>query len=267
MFRILLKFHTLLLALFLLGACSANKHVQTDLQGTGTNSGSASAVAPSSEEPLPGFDAAEEEPVADPLEPWNRAMFLFNDRLYFWAMKPTLIVYNGVTPEGARKSVGNFFYNIEMPVRFVSSLLQAELKAAGIELARFAINSTIGVGGLFDVAESAFELSPQTKDIGQTLGKYGMQEGFYIVWPLAGPSTVRDTLGAAGDTCLSPWRIIFPPSAAISLGAISIGGYDYLNKASLEASNYEELVKAAVEPYAALKNAFLQYRRDIIKNK
>lgn len=267
MFRTLLKIHCILCTLLLLTSCSANKHVQTDVRDPGKSSQSAPAAPPSSEEPLPEFDALEEEPVPDPLEPWNRAMFTFNDRLYFWVMKPVLTGYNGIVPEGARRSVKNFFYNIEMPVRFVSSLLQAQLKAAGIELARFTINSVIGVGGLFDVAETAFELSPQSKDIGQTLGKYGMQEGFYIVWPLAGPSTVRDTLGAAGDTCLSPWRIIFPPSAAISLGAISIGGYDYLNKASLEASNYEELVKAAVEPYSALKNAFLQYRRDIIKNK
>jgi phospholipid-binding lipoprotein MlaA len=263
MLRTLFKFHCILFMLLLLASCSSSKHVQTDLQGPGKNGESAAATGPSaaqqaSQENLPGFEELEEEAVADPIEPWNRAMFTFNDRLYFWLMKPVLKVYNGASPEGARRSVRNFFYNIEMPVRLVSSLIQAQLKAAGIELARFTINSTIGVGGLFDVAESAFKLDPQEKDIGQTLGKYGMQEGFYIVWPLVGPSTVRDTLGTIGDTCLSPWRIIFPPSAAITLGALSIGGYDYLNKASLDASNYEELVNAAVEPYAALKNAFVQ---------
>jgi phospholipid-binding lipoprotein MlaA len=267
MLRTLLKYHCILLTLCLLVACSAKKPVQTDLLSNDKNSGAPLVTDPSADVQLPGFDAQEEEANADPIEPWNRSMFTFNDRLYFWVMKPFLSVYNGAVPEGARKSSRNFFYNIEMPVRFVSSLLQAELKSAGIELARFAINATIGIVGLFDVADTAFHLSPQSKDIGQTLGKYGVHEGYYIVWPLMGPSTVRDTIGTLGDTVLSPWRVIFPPSAAISLGSISIGGYDYLNKNSLEANNYEELVKAAVEPYSALKNAYLQYRRDIVINK
>jgi len=88
-------------------------------------------------ETIPGFTEAQEESVADPLESWNRAMFIFNDKIYFWAMKPAIRDYNKVVPEAVRKSVRNFFLNLEMPVRFVSSLLQAQIVAMGIELARF----------------------------------------------------------------------------------------------------------------------------------
>ncbi len=252
---------------FMLFACASGKHTQPDLQEPAKNETPARPQAPAAEQQaaqdaIPGFDNLEEEPVADPLEPWNRAMFTFNDKVYFWAMKPVIKGYNWVVPEVARKSIHNFFVNIEMPSRFISSLLQLQLKAAGVELARFAINSTIGIAGLFDVAMSTFKLERQIKDLGQTLGKYGIGEGFYIIWPFLGPSSARDTIGIAGEIYLSPWAHVNPAAAAAG-----IGGFGYFNKASLESNEYEELVSTAVEPYSALKNAFIQYRRDIVKNK
>ncbi len=265
--RRIIRLQFILSLIFVLSACASGKHVQPVPQEPVKNENlsppSASSTAEQAvQEPIPGFDDVEEESVPDPLEPWNRAMFVFNDKVYFWAMKPVIKGYNWVVPEVARKSIQNFFQNIEMPSRFISSLLQLQLQAAGIELARFAINSTIGVAGLFDVAMNTFKLDRQIKDLGQTLGKYGVGEGFYIIWPFLGPSSVRDTIGAAGEIYLSPWAHVNPPAAAAG-----IGGFGYFNKASLESNEYEELVSTAVEPYSALKNAFIQYRRDIVKNK
>jgi phospholipid-binding lipoprotein MlaA len=151
-----------------------------------------------------------------------------------------------------------------MPSRFISSVLQAEAKAAGIELARFGINTTIGLLGFFDVAENTFQIERQAKDLGQTLGKYGVGEGFYIVWPFTGPSNPRDTIGACMELFLSPWFQVQLQSSAL---ASSLGMYDYFNTGSLHTNDYEELVNAAVEPYVALKNAYVQYRRNIVQNK
>jgi len=201
-----------------------------------------------------------EETVADPLEPWNRAMFVFNDRVYFWLMKPVIRGYNTVVPLEGRQSVRNFFYNLDMPTRFTSSILQADIKAAGKELLRFSINTIIGFFGLFDVAATGFHIEPQKKDIGQTLGKYGLGEGFYIVWPFLGPSSARDAVGLASDLYLSPWVHVKPSEVAGAIGA-----YDYFNESSLDSGDYEELVNSAIEPYAALKNAYIQYRRSIVK--
>lgn len=267
MFSTIVKLQFGLVIFLLLSACSSSKHVQTDLQNPPkaeqTLSAPTSSVASQyPEDIIPSFDEEQDESVADPIEPWNRAVFTFNDRLYFWAMKHVIKGYNWVVPEVARKSVRNFFFNIEMPARFVSSLFQAQLKAMGIEIARFTINSTLGVGGLFDVAKSTFYIEPQEKDIGQTLGKYGVGEGLYLVWPFIGPSNARDTVGSLTELFLTPWRIVNPAAAAAAIGT-----YDYFNRNSITAVEYEELVNSAVEPYAALRNAYIQYRRNIIKNK
>ncbi|HWI40304.1 MAG TPA: VacJ family lipoprotein [Verrucomicrobiae bacterium] len=218
---------------------------------------------PPSAKPGPGepvADAAlEEDTIADPLEPWNRAMYHFNDKLYFWVLKPVAQGYNVVAPEPVRISVRNFFFNLTMPIRFVNSLLQGKVGAAGTELGRFGINTTVGIAGLFDVAQSAFDLSPQKEDFGQTLGFYGMPGVFYIVWPVLGPMTLRDTIGFAGDLFLDPVNYLGNPW--ISAG---IHAYDRVNDTSLKLGQYEDLKKDAFEPYSAVKDAYVQYRKGLI---
>ncbi|HEX2770325.1 MAG TPA: VacJ family lipoprotein [Geobacteraceae bacterium] len=205
-------------------------------------------------------EAVEEASIADPIEPWNRAMFQFNDKLYFWALKPVARGYNAVVPEPARISVRSFFRNVAMPVRFVNSLFQGKFKAAGSELARFGINTTIGLVGFFDVAKSRFDLDAQNEDLGQTLGYYGMGGMMYIVWPFIGPSNVRDTIGFAGDTFLDPVSYIDPFEAAFGVNA-----YGQINKTSLELGTYEDMVESALEPYIAVRDAYIQYRNGLIK--
>jgi phospholipid-binding lipoprotein MlaA len=212
--------------------------------------------------PEPGEpeEVVEEVTISDPIEPWNRMMFQFNDKLYFWALKPVAQGYNAVLPEPARVSVNNFFKNVAMPVRFVNSLLQGKFKSAGTEIARFGINTTIGLAGFFDVAKNRFDLYEQNEDLGQTLGVYGMPGMMYIVWPFFGPSTVRDTIGSAGDSFLDGANYIDPFYVPMSLHA-----YDRINKTSLDLTTYEDLKNSSVEPYTAMRDAYIQYRQGLIK--
>jgi phospholipid-binding lipoprotein MlaA len=203
--------------------------------------------------------AIEEVTIADPIEPVNRAIFQFNDKFYFWALKPVALGYNAVVPEPVRISVRNFFRNVKMPIRFVNSLFQGKFKGAGTELARFGINTTIGVAGFFDVAKSKFDLNPYNEDFGQTLGFYGMGGLMYIVWPILGPSTVRDTIGFAGDSFLSPVSYISP--FEVALGVVA---YEQINKTSLDLGTYEDLKASLLEPYIGVRDAYIQNRNKLI---
>lgn len=205
-------------------------------------------------------EGTEDVSIADPIEPWNRLMFNFNDKLYFWALKPVARGYNAVVPEPVRVSVRDFFRNVAMPVRFVNSLFQGKLKGAGTELARFGINTTVGLAGFFDVAKSWFDLNAQDEDLGQTFGSYGMGGMMYIVWPFLGPSTVRDTIGFAGDSFLDVANYINPFYIPMSIHA-----YDRINRTSLDLGTYEDLKESSIEPYTAFRDAYIQYRNGQIK--
>lgn len=204
-------------------------------------------------------EIVEEEAVADPLEPWNRLIFAFNDRFYFWFFKPVAKGYNSVLPEAVRISVRNFFYNLGMPVRFVNLFLQGKLESAGVEIARFGVNSTIGFGGLFDVARDSLQLESRKTDTGLTLGRYGIGLGPYVIWPFLGPSSLRDTVGMVGDGFLTPIDYITPWQDAMALEA-----YEYFNENALRVGEYENLVESAVEPYIALRNAYSQHRKSLV---
>ena len=212
----------------------------------------------------PGDKSAQEEEVTvpgeipDPLEPWNRAMFTFNDRFYFWIFKPFATGYNAVIPEDFRLIIRNASKNLAMPVRFVNNLLQRKFENAGIELARFCINSTVGFGGLVDAA-GYINLKPREADFGQTLGRYGLGHAFYVVWPILGASSLRDSVGMAGDSFLDPVTYI----TYIGPGSEWVYGIKAgreTNAQSLRLGDYEDLIKAAVDPYTAVKDAYYQYR-------
>ncbi len=198
--------------------------------------------------------------IADPIEPLNRALFAFNDKAYFWVMKPVAQGYRKIVPETARISVRNFFRNITTPVRFVNNLLQGKIRNAGVELLRFAINSTGGIGGLFDPARDDFQLLPRDEDLGQTLGKYGLGHGLYIVLPLLGPSSLRDAAGLAGDSFLDPLNYV--DDAEVAIGAKV---WKAENEVSLRIGEYEDLKKSAIDPYVAVRDAYSQYRAKQVK--
>jgi phospholipid-binding lipoprotein MlaA len=201
--------------------------------------------------------------IADPLEPFNRAMFQFNDKLYFWVIKPVAQGYSKAVPEKARVSVSNFYTNLSFPIRFVNSLLQANFEGAASELGRFIINTVWGIGGLLDPAASKeIDLKKQPADFGKTLGIYGVGQGFYIHWPIFGPSSPRDTVGMVGDMFRYP---------SIHLGPWEVWAgsrvFEKVNDASLHIGDYESLKEAAIDPYVAVRDAYVQYRLKKIQHK
>jgi phospholipid-binding lipoprotein MlaA len=205
------------------------------------------------------FEEADEEEVvriADPLYPWNKAMYHVNDKLYFWMLKPIAKGYSAVVPEDVRLSVSSFFDNLAFPIRFVSNLLQLKMKNAGTELFRFVYNSTAGVCGLADAAKADFDIRSHDEDLGQTLGTYGIGHGVYIVWPFLGPSSLRDTVGTVGDWFLNPVFYVEPIEAAAGITV-----YDEVNETSFRIGDYEDLKKSAIDPYVAIRDAYAQHRK------
>ena len=212
------------------------------------------------------FDLLEEEldeqvvEVDDPLEPFNRLMFGLNDTLYFWIVKPVTETWKAVVPEPARTGVRNFFQNLTTPVRYVNCLLQGKGDSADIELRRFLVNTTEGILGFGDPARDKYELEPVQEDLGQTLAVHGMDDGFYIVWPFFGPSNVRDSLGMVGDMFLNPVRYVEPTETSIYISA----GRG-INEGSFHVGEYEDFKAAALEPYIAMREAYIQYRNKKIQ--
>ncbi|MCX5848757.1 MAG: VacJ family lipoprotein [Deltaproteobacteria bacterium] len=199
--------------------------------------------------------------IADPLEPINRAMHQFNDKLYFWALKPVAQGYKTVVPEPARVSVKNFFSNLAFPARFLSCLLQADLSGAATEAGRFTINTVWGIGGLMDPSSGKeLDLQKQDTDLCQTLGVWGVEQGFYIVWPVLGPSSPRDSVSIAGDFFLYPVSYINPWYAWLGVRT-----YEEVNATSLRIGDYEALKNAAIDPYVAFRDAYVQYRYKKVK--
>ncbi len=214
-------------------------------------------------EPAPSEEA--EETIADPIEPVNRAFFHFNDKLYFWVLKPVATGYKAIIPEDGRIGVRNFFSNLTTPVRLVNCLLQARFKGAGIETARFVINTTYGLAGFLDTAKKEFKIEKQEADFGQTLGVWGMGAVFYLDLPVLGPSSLRDGLGFAVDAAFNPQTYLAFYFTIYSYA--NTGGWvlEKINEASLTLGEYENLKKAALDPYIAVREAYHQYRQNKIR--
>lgn len=220
----------------------------------------ASSIDPFQDENLDFLDEEEEADtptpqVADPLENWNRAMFEFNDRLYFWVLKPVSLGYRNVVPEMARVGIKNFFYNLGGPIRIVNCFLQGKMESTANEMARFVYNTTFGVLGFGNPAKDNPELNPPEEDMGQTLAVYGIGDGFFVIWPFLGPSTLRDTAGMFADGFMDP--LYHLDDTAASVGAKAV---DLINSTSFRIGDYESLKSSAIEPYQAFKNVYMQYR-------
>ena len=203
------------------------------------------------------------ETIPDPLEPVNRVFFHFNDKLYFWVLKPAATGYQVVFPEPIRVGVKNFFSNITSPIRLVNCLLQGNFKGAGNETIRLALNSTLGLAGFLDPAKKELKIEKQDEDFGQTLGAWGLGPLLYIEWPILGASSVRDSIGYVGDLALDP-RTYLIPSVPVN---VAVRAYEEVNYTSLTIGEYEDLKKAAVDLYVAKRDAYQQYRQHKIKEK
>ncbi|OIO03971.1 MAG: hypothetical protein AUJ49_03895 [Desulfovibrionaceae bacterium CG1_02_65_16] len=194
----------------------------------------------------------------DPLEGWNRMWFTFNDKLYFWALKPVAQGYSYVVPERPRLWVHNFFHNLMYPVRFTSLMLQAKFDAAAVETSRFIGNTAFGLGGFADMTSDCKPYKPigsTEQDLGLTFGYWGAGNGFYLVWPFIGPSTGRDSLGYVGDYFLTPTSYVNP-----WYWSMATKGYDKVNEVSMRIGDYETLKDASLDPYEAVRDAYLRLR-------
>lgn len=198
-----------------------------------------------------------ENEISDPFYYFNVAMFHVNDKLYFWLLRPVALGYKAVTPQFFRVGVANFFHNITMPIRFTNSLLQGDLESTGTELGRFTVNSTIGILGIMDPAEYYFDWQPNAQDMGLTLGKYGIGNGPYIVWPITGPSTLRDSIGRGTDYFLSPLTYLQPDRLSFTVQAI-----DKVNDTYFSLGDYEAFKQAYIDPYERMKEFYIEYRAD-----
>ena len=195
---------------------------------------------------------------ADPRDPWegyNRAVYAFNDGLDTVLLKPAAQAYDAVVPEPVDRGVGNFFANLGEVGNFANALLQAKPGESARALARLAINSTVGLLGLFDVA-TELGLERGEEDFGQTLGAWGAGPGPYFVLPVLGPSTVRDALGAPVDFVTDPIGWLDDPAARNAAYAAE-AVHSRAGLLGTEAA-VEDLT---ADQYALVRNAYLDRRR------
>lgn len=227
------------------------------------------------EEPA-GSDAPKVAPVVttqdiqtqdanDPFEGGNRIMFDVNQVLDEVLLRPVAIVYRAVLPDFAQDGVRNFMNNLNSPVIFANDVLQGESDRAGTTLLRFGINSTIGVGGLIDVAKE-FDLPYHDEDFGQTLGTWGAGEGPYFYFLVMGPSNVRDLTGFVVDRGLDPLTYVNWGDDELEYVPL---GRTVLNVIDLRARNIDtldEIERASVDYYASIRSLYRQSRADAIRN-
>jgi len=202
--------------------------------------------------------------MADPIEPINRVIFGFNDIVDHILFEPVAKIYKAVIPPPIRDGVRNVVRNVEAPLIIANNLLQGDIGGAGKAAARFVINTTIGIGGLVDVAQSQ-GLNHEDEDFGQTLGKWGAGEGFYLVLPIIGPSSLRDTAGLAVDSYADPTRIV-----ASNMDEDWI----YYTKSGLKGLDYrtrmiqaiDDMRRSSLDYYAAVRSAYSQKRASLIRD-
>ena len=194
----------------------------------------------------------------DPWESWNRKVFAFNEGLDENFLKPVATVYAKVVPQFVRRSVDNFFGNASDAWSAVNNLLQGKFQFAMEDTVRFTTNSVFGFAGLLDIA-TEFGLDHRYEDFGQTLGTWGFGAGAYVVWPLFGPSTVRDSIALPLDRSVSPALVI--NSGATQWG---ITGLQVINTRANLLGAIKLLDDIALDKYSFLRDAYLQRRRSLV---
>ena len=191
----------------------------------------------------------------DPLEGLNRGIYKFNDTVDKAALKPIAGAYKAVLPTPVRSGVNNFFSNLSTFVSAINNLLQFKFGNAFSEAGRFVINSTFGIAGVMDVA-SWDKIEKHTEDFGQTLGRWGVGNGAYLVLPILGPSTLRDTAGLVVDTlAFDPITYIDDPATRNQLRLFKL-----FDKRAQNLPGRDLLEEAALDPYAFMRDAYMQRR-------
>jgi phospholipid-binding lipoprotein MlaA len=197
----------------------------------------------------------------DPWEPFNEKMFEFNRNLDRFVLKPVAKAYNVVMPEPFQVMISNGFDNISFVPRLVNSALQGKWGGAGRELSRFLINSTAGIGGLFDPAKDYWGIQKSREDFGQTLGFYGAAPGPYLILPFLEPLTVRDGIGKFVDTFMDPLSYYLP----LFWDRIGMKAGDIVNERALNLDLYQGFEESVIDMYSAVRHGYLQRRERLIR--
>lgn len=204
--------------------------------------------------------------IQDPLEPINRITFKFNDFVLLNVVEPVAVSYQAITPDPVEAAVGNFFSNLHYPVRMAGQLLQGRFDGAWIETGRFAINSTIGIVGIFTPADSVKGFAPiPAEDIGQALGAWGLSEGPYVVLPLLGPSNLRDLGGFLCERAVNPLQEPFSVLDDLDWEwELALAASELISDSPTLVERYKQLKANSIDPYSAIKSGYTQYRKAAI---
>lgn len=194
----------------------------------------------------------------DPWEGYNRAMYKFNDTLDKAVLKPVAKGYDFILPEPISWGISNFFSNLNDITVAINSLLQGKVKQAGHDTGRFLLNTTVGVFGIFDVAGHA-GYEKNNEDFGQTLGVWGVDSGPYVVLPIFGPRTVRDSFGLIGDMFTDPVYYVSGDDARLAITGVRLVD---TRAALLGAESF--LAEATDDEYAYIRDAYLQRREFLV---
>ncbi len=211
-----------------------------------------------------GVPAGPATDPGDPYESTNRQIFAANQDLDRMFLARTARMYNEAVPEFGRERIHDLLENLDLPVTFANDLLQGERKRAGETFARFTVNTTIGLGGLFDPATSHFDMPNHSEDFGQTLGVWGVGGDPYLMLPVLGPSSPRDLTGRAVDIGLDPMTWLrFKQHVWWQTGR------EYFKVLDLRARNLdsiEGIERGSVDFYATTRSLYRQYRENEIRN-
>lgn len=218
-----------------LGACSSTKMKESDLE------------------------------ISDPYEGFNRWSYGVNQQLDKYIFGPIVVGYTTIFPRQIRNRVRNALNNADTPVILANDLLQIEWKRAGTTIARFGINSTVGLGGMFDVA-GKLGYEGHREDFGQTLAVWGVGPGPYFFLPLLGPTTLRDGVGMAVDTAFDPITYISWDDMQLIWVPFAITGANGLDAYSRARPGLKQIEETSLDPYASLRSLYQQSRRDAILN-
>ncbi len=224
------------------------------------------ALANCAARPDPG-DAeavAEFRATNDPVEPWNRGMFAVNDGLDVLILRPAAEAYRIFLPPEVRTAIRNILGNLRTPVILVNDLLQGETQRAAATAGRFVVNTTLGVGGIFDAA-TRWGLLGHTEDFGQTLAVWGLREGPYLFIPVLGPSNPRDLAGAGVGVATDPFTWI--GGDAFQVFTISRTATSALDTRESLIESLDAMRSSSLDPYAVLRSAYRQRRAVEIVNR
>jgi phospholipid-binding lipoprotein MlaA len=208
--------------------------------------------------------ALAQEAISDPQEGFNRDMFAVNESLDHHVLEPVAKGYRAATPRFFRAGVRNFLNNLRGPVIFVNDVLQGEASRAGVTAGRFVINTTVGVVGVFDIAQKA-GLERHDEDFGQTLAVWGVAPGRYVYLPVVGPTTVRDGLGRVADIAFSPltWAK-FDGDTEFAATRVVVGGVSD-REGAIEV--IDGLRQTSFDPYTSVRSTYALSRESAIRNR